>query len=196
MNELNVNIGLAIEQRVNELGISKSELARRLGIAQQNVNKVVFSKESLDTAKLMEISKALDYNFFELYANLSPKKTSLFNSSKLQSLINEKGLGNIEFASKVELTRSELANIMEGGDVSLSMVEKMAEALCVKPSELINGTSSNVGSEAMSQSDMEKELIELRAENKLLRELQGLPARRMANVVLMLISFFYAVVAA
>ena len=182
MDELNVNIGLAIEQRVNELGISKSELARRLGIAQQNVNKVVFSKESLDTAKLMEISKALDYNFFELYANLSPKKTSLFNSSKLQSLINEKGLGNIEFASKVELTRSELANIMEGGDVSLSMVEKMAEALCVKPSELINGTSSNVGSEAMSQSDMEKELIELRAENKLLRELQGLPARRIANV--------------
>lgn len=182
MNELNVNIGLAIEQRVNELGISKSELARRLGIAQQNVNKVVFSKESLDTAKLMEISKALDYNFFELYANLSPKKTSLFNSSKLQSLINEKGLGNIEFASKIELTRSELANIMEGGDVSLSMVEKMAEALCVNPSELINGTSSNVGSEAMSQSDMEKELIELRAENKLLRELQGLPARRMANV--------------
>jgi transcriptional regulator with XRE-family HTH domain len=182
MNELNVNIGLAIEQRVNELGISKSELARRLGIAQQNVNKVIFSKESLDTAKLMEISKALDYNFFELYANLSPKKTSLFNSTKLQSLINEKGLGNIEFASKVELTRSELANIMEGGDVSLSMVEKMAEALCVKPSELINGTSSNVGSEAMSQSDMEKELIELRAENKLLRELQGLPARRIANV--------------
>ena len=182
MNELNVNIGLAIEQRVNELGISKSELARRLGIAQQNVNKVVFSKESLDTAKLMEISKALDYNFFELYANLSPKKTSLFNSSKLQSLINEKGLGNIEFASKVELTRSELANIMEGGDVSLSMVEKMAEALCVNRSELINGTSSNVGSEAMSQSDMEKELIELRAENKLLRELQGLPARSQVHV--------------
>lgn len=58
----------------------------------------------------------------------------------------------------------------------------MAEALGVQPAELINGTSSNVGSEAMSQSDMEKELIELRAENKLLRELQGLPARRMANV--------------
>ena len=182
MNELNVNIGLAIEQRVNELGISKSELARRLGIAQQNVNKVIFSKESLDTAKLMEISKALDYNFFELYASLSPKKTSLFNSTKLQSLINVKGLGNIEFASKVGLTRSELANIMEGGDVSLSMVERIAEALGVKPAELINGTSSNVESEAMSQSDMEKELIELRAENKLLRELQGLPARRMANV--------------
>ena len=73
MSELNVNIGLAIEQRVNELGISKSELARRLGIAQQNVNKVVFSKESLDTAKLVEISKALDFNFFELFVNVTAK---------------------------------------------------------------------------------------------------------------------------
>lgn len=185
MSELNVNIGLAIEQRVNELGISKSELARRLGIAQQNVNKVVFSKESLDTAKLMEISKALDYNFFELYANLSPKKTSLFNSTKLQSLINDKGLGNIEFASKVGLTRNELANILEGGDVSLSMVEKIAEALDVKPTELINGGISTA--EAHSESDsslleLEKQIIELKAENKVLRELQGLPARRMVNV--------------
>ena len=182
MSELNINIGLAIEQRVNELGISKSELARRLGIAQQNVNKMIFSKESLDTAKLMEISKALDYNFFELYANLSPKKTSLFNSAKLQSLINEKGLGNIEFASKVELTRSELANIMEGGDVSLSMVEKIAEAIDVKPTELINGVSSKGEAMTISDSSVQEELIALRAENKLLRELQGLPARRMVNV--------------
>lgn len=181
MSELNVNIGLAIEQRVNELGISKSELARRLGIAQQNVNKVVFSKESLDTAKLMEISKALDYNFFELYANLSPKKTSLFNSAKLQSLINDKGLGNIEFASKVGLTRNELANILEGGDVCLSVVEKIAEALDVKPTELINGATSTA--EAHSEYDsslleLEKQIIELKAENKVLRELQGLPAKK------------------
>lgn len=182
MSELNVNIGLAIEQRVNELGISKSELARRLGIAQQNVNKMIFSKESLDTAKLMEISKALDYNFFELYANLSPKKTSLFNSAKLQSLINEKGLGNIEFASKVGLTRNELANILEGGDVSLSMVEKIAEAIDVKPTELINGVSSKDEAMTISDSSVQEELIALRAENKLLRELQGLPARRMVNV--------------
>ena len=182
MNELNVNIGLAIEQRVNELGISKSELARRLGIAQQNVNKMIFSKESLDTAKLMEISKALDYNFFELYANLSPKKTSLFNSTKLQSLINDKGLGNIEFASKVGLTRNELANILEGGDVSLSMVEKIAEALDVKPTELINGTSSTAEDMPINNSAMYEELIALRAENKVLREIQGLPSRSQVHV--------------
>ena len=97
-------------------------------------------------------------------------------------MINEKGLGNIEFASKIGLTRSELANIMEGGDVSLSMVEKIAEALGVKPTELINGASSNAEAVSRNEAPLEKELIELRTENKLLREIQGLPARRMVNV--------------
>ncbi len=180
MDKLNVNIGLAIEQRVNELGISKSELARRLGIAQQNVNKVVFSKESLDTAKLLDICKALDYNFFELYANVSMKKTSLLNTDKLQSLINERGLSNVEFASKVGITRSELANIYEGGDLSLSMVEKMAEFLGVQPAELINGASSIVEATSVSDSSMYEELIALRAENKVLREIQGLSSKKSA----------------
>ncbi len=179
MNELNVNIGLAIEQRVNELGISKSELARRLGIAQQNVNKVVFSKESLDTAKLMEISKALDYNFFELYAN-SIRKTSLIDSVKLQSFINEQGLGNTEFASKLGITCSELANIFNGGDLSLSMVEKMASILGVQPAELINGASSSAEAPSIKDSRMYEELIALRAENKLLREIQGINVKKAA----------------
>ena len=69
--------------------------------------------------------------------------------------------------------------------MSLSMVEKIAEALDVKPAELINGASSTA--EAHSESDsslleLEKQIIELKAENKVLRELQGLPARRMVNV--------------
>lgn len=80
------------------------------------------------------------------------------------------------------MTRNELANILEGGDVSLSMVEKIAEALDVKPAELINGASSKDEAVTVSDSSVQEELIALRAENKLLRELQGLPARRMVNV--------------
>lgn len=182
MSELNVNIGLAIEQRVNELGISKSELARRLGIAQQNVNKLVFSKESLDTAKLVEISKALDYNFFELYAKVSFNKTSLFDSGKLQSLINEKGIGNVEFASMVGITRMELASIMQGGDVSLSLVEKMAGALDVSPVELINGASSNTEAVNVKGTSLHEEIISLRAENRVLREMLNLYGKRKAVV--------------
>lgn len=182
MQYLDINIGLAIEQRINELGISKSEFGRRIGLASQNVKKFL-DRESIDASKLVEVCKALDYDFFSLYVGKTCEgNTNLLNISRLKELILDRGMSQVSFASAIGISRLELDSILSGSDVSLGMVEKMAEALCVKPSELINGTSSNVGSEAMSQSDMEKELIELRAENKLLRELQGLPARRMANV--------------
>ena len=177
-----INVGLAIEQRINELGITKSEFGRRIGIPNQNVNRVL-SKSSIDSDKLVEICNALNYDFFKLFSSsVEENKTSLLNILKVKAILKEKGIGEIKLASMLNMSRSEVEAIMEGNDLSLGMVEKIAEALCVKPSELINGTSFNVGSEAMSQSDMEKELIELRAENKLLRELQGLPARKMANV--------------
>lgn len=58
-----VNIGLSIEQKLNELGMSKSEFGRKIGIPQQNVNRIL-DKTSIDTERLATISEALDYNFF------------------------------------------------------------------------------------------------------------------------------------
>lgn len=64
-----INIGLLIEQRMNELGINKSEMARRTGIANQNINRVL-EKSSIDTEKLIKISEALDYNFFNCFNSI------------------------------------------------------------------------------------------------------------------------------
>lgn len=61
---IDVNIGPLIARKLNELNISKSDFARKLGIANQNVNRIL-EKKSIDTDKLVEISKALGYNFFE-----------------------------------------------------------------------------------------------------------------------------------
>lgn len=58
-----INIGLLIEQKINELGVTKSEFGRRIGIPQQNVNRIL-SKSSIDTDKLIVICDALRYNFF------------------------------------------------------------------------------------------------------------------------------------
>lgn len=66
MIETNINIGLLIERKLQEKGVSKSELARRIGIANQNVNRLL-SKPSIDTDKLAAISRALGYNFFAEY---------------------------------------------------------------------------------------------------------------------------------
>lgn len=63
-----VNIGLVIEQRLNELCMSKSEFGRKIGIPQQNVNRIL-DKSSIDTDKLVTIGEALEYNFFKEYTD-------------------------------------------------------------------------------------------------------------------------------
>lgn len=68
MNIERVNIGLSIEQKLNELGMSKSEFGRKIGVLQQNVNRIL-DKTSIDTDKLATISEALGYNFFKEYTD-------------------------------------------------------------------------------------------------------------------------------
>lgn len=174
-------IGKCIEQRINELGMSKSEFAKKIGVLQPNVGRILES-DNIKTDKLVEISNALGFNFFQLYGSNGSEKTTLLNVKIVRQLVFDKGISEIDLASKLGVTRSVLANILDGGDLSLRLVEKMAEALDVKPIELINGVSSKDEAMTISDSSVQEELIALRAENKLLRELQGLPARRMVNV--------------
>ena len=68
MNIERVNIDLSIEQKLNELGMSKSEFGRKIGVPQQNVNRIL-DKTSIDTDKLATISEALGYNFFKEYTD-------------------------------------------------------------------------------------------------------------------------------
>lgn len=63
-----VHIGQEIAKRINQLGISRSEFARRIGMHQQHI-KGLLEKRSLDTEKLSAISEALDFNFFQLYCD-------------------------------------------------------------------------------------------------------------------------------
>lgn len=174
-------IGKCIEQRINELGMSKSEFAKKIGVLQPNVGRILES-DNIKTDKLVEISNALGFNFFQLYGSNGSEKTTLLNVKTVRQLIFDKGISEIDLASKLGITRSVLANIFEGGDLSLRLVEKMAEALGVQPAELINGTSSTAEAMPINNSAMYEELIALRAENKVLREIQGLSDRSHVHV--------------
>ena len=66
MKVVRVNIGLRIEQKLNELSMSKSEFGRKIGIPQQNINRIL-GRSSIDTDKLITISEALDFNFFDYF---------------------------------------------------------------------------------------------------------------------------------
>lgn len=67
-----VHIGLAIDKKLQELKMSKTEFGRRIGIPQQNVNRIL-EKDTIDTGKLVQISEALKFNFFSLYCEEAPK---------------------------------------------------------------------------------------------------------------------------
>ena len=174
-------IGKCIEQRINELGMSKSEFAKKIGVLQPNVGRILES-DNIKTDKLVEISNALGFNFFQLYGSNGSEKTTLLNVKIVRQLVFDKGISEIDLASKIGVTRSVLTNIFDGGDLSLRLVEKMAEVLGVQPAELINGTSSAVEAMPINNSAMYEELIALRAENKVLREIQGLSSRSQVHV--------------
>lgn len=74
-----IHIGEAIDHRRQALGINKSELARRINVPQQHINRIL-SNSSMDTEKLAKISEALEYNFFDLFASTGHEKETSYSS--------------------------------------------------------------------------------------------------------------------
>lgn len=103
-----VNIGAAIEARRREVDMTKTELARRIRIPQQHVNKMT-AKENIDTARLIQVSEALDFNFFSLYSDTQSEgathieANAFFGSKAVAKLIQAS-------SSKVELEREKEKN--------------------------------------------------------------------------------------
>lgn len=63
---MDIHIGRLIEERINEVGMSKAEFGRRINTSRQNVN-TLLRKSSLDTIMLSNISKVLNHDFFKYY---------------------------------------------------------------------------------------------------------------------------------
>ncbi len=62
-----VHIGEIIKQIVDERKMSKASFAQSLNIQRQNIDKTVFTKNSLDTDLLCRISEVLNCNLFKYY---------------------------------------------------------------------------------------------------------------------------------
>ncbi len=110
-----VNIGAEIESRINQLGVSKSEFGRKIGIPQQNVNRIL-SKPSIDTDKLSKICSVLDYNFFCLYCAQQSEHYEAHGSHG----ISAKNIGSIDNREIVEVSKGNA--ITEVGEVSEAVI--------------------------------------------------------------------------
>jgi transcriptional regulator with XRE-family HTH domain len=78
-----IMIGQVIKQRVEALGMSKAELARRLNMSSANVHKI-FKRTSLDIEMLRQLGAALHYDFISHYQYLTINRMT---SPRLLSVI-------------------------------------------------------------------------------------------------------------
>lgn len=65
---MKTHIGEKIKERAQELRVGPTELANAINTSKQNVYGI-FKRESIDTALLQKICKALNYDFFSFFAN-------------------------------------------------------------------------------------------------------------------------------
>lgn len=70
-----MHIGQKIHDRVKELRIRPTELAKTLRTSKQNLYGI-FKRESIDTDLLLKLSKALDFDFFSYYTGISMEANS------------------------------------------------------------------------------------------------------------------------
>ena len=97
----NVHVGEAIEKRRNELGLSKSELGRKIGVPQQHVNRIL-ERETMETKRLIKVSEALGFNFFTLFCPVQHQISAYLAAVTLEGNAHN-NIGDAELAA--QLTR-------------------------------------------------------------------------------------------
>lgn len=119
----NVHIGKAIAKRLAELNISKSELARRINIPQQHINRML-EKSSIDTARLVAVCNAMEFNFFSLFSKAV--QDEIFAYVQSVATDNAKVQNNV---GKNEVTNNE-------GSFSKEDYDKLNKRIMIQESEI------------------------------------------------------------
>ena len=102
----NVLIGEAIEKRRNELGVSKSELGRKIGVPQQHVNRIL-ERETMETKRLIKVSEALGFNFFTLFCPVQHQISAYLAAVTLDGNAHNI-IGDAELASQLAKAQTEI----------------------------------------------------------------------------------------
>lgn len=80
---MKIHIGEKIKVRAKELRIGPTELGKAISTSKQNIYGI-YKRESIDTALLYKICKALKYDFFALFINTDfpPHSEHAMNAKK------------------------------------------------------------------------------------------------------------------
>lgn len=178
--DLNVIKKLA-EKRVGGL----KKLAADIGMSEANLHRCI-NNNKMQGGDLEQIASIFGVSvdvFFD--SNAEAYVNDVMDLDKIKSYIEENGIGLVSLASKMKISKVALENILNGSDVKISLVQSLAGALGVKIVDLFNDKQLEANfyeTPAIADKNLYEELIALRAENKVLREIQGLSERSHVHV--------------
>lgn len=118
-----IHVGKAIEKRRIELGISKSELGRRIGVTQQHVNRIL-ERETMETKRLIKVSEALDFNFFTLFCPVQHQISAYLAAVAVDGNAHN-NIGDAELAAQLNKVQSEVENKNE----TIKLLKEQIESL-------------------------------------------------------------------
>lgn len=103
MKQSNIFIGKKIAEIMSAKKVTKAELARMLEVRPQSVD-YLLTRKSIDTDTLYCVSKALDYDFAQLYSIKSNQIN--FDKDKKTDI----GIKTAKVVLELELSKEELMN--------------------------------------------------------------------------------------
>ena len=103
-----VEVGVHIERRLKEIGMTQVEFASKLGVAQSEVSRLL-RKTSFETDKLAVISRILGYNFFQdFYRELpSPLEMASYTNTSIIVRYEEMVIENDRLKHEISLLKEE-----------------------------------------------------------------------------------------
>ena len=115
-----VHVGQAIDKRRNELGLSKSELGRKIGV---HINRIL-ERDTMETSRLIKVSEALDFNFFSLFCPRQHHISAHLAAVSLDGNANNL-IGDAELAVQLSSEKKETENLRE----TIKLLKEQIESL-------------------------------------------------------------------
>lgn len=118
---MSLHIGKLIRKHLEELGMTKSEFARRLDTSPQNIYGI-FKRKSIDTELLKNISTILNYDFFQYYAS-----GALFVSEERAPYGKERVVSALDLQREMEKLKKEYDVVRNENSYLKEIVQLMKE---------------------------------------------------------------------
>ena len=116
-----LHIGKLVRKHLEELGMTKSEFARRLDTSPQNIYGI-FKRKSLDTELLKNIGSVLNFDFFQYYGS-----GALYVNEDRPTYGKEKVLTALDLQRELDRLKKEHETLRQENNYLKEIVQLMKE---------------------------------------------------------------------